>query len=174
MRRNEKGFIAIDLVIVVALTAIIAIGAGMTTMQIIDSSRLTGDWTTTIRQAQNLGYRLSQDALMAQTITISDDPETADVEFIIAYWKDWETGDTHDIRYVWFDSVDSLKKLKRIHVTKDKDGVEIDNETTLVADNIYTASLSWQDGMWTLTVEVRSGTKSATREYEITKRLQIV
>ena len=39
---------------------------------------------------------------MAQSINITDDPETADIEFTIMPWKDWETGDTHDICYVLF------------------------------------------------------------------------
>ena len=170
MRQNEKGFIIVNLAVVIAIAAIITLGAGMTTVQIIKGSQRTNDWATVVRQAQNVGYWVSEDALMAQTITIGDDPETANVEFIILSWKDWETGDVHDIRYVWFDSVDSLKKLKRTQVTKDRDGVEIENKTTLVADNIYTANLTWQDGMWRLSVEARSGEKRITREYEISQR----
>ena len=170
MRQNEKGFIIVNLAVVIAIAAIITLGAGMTTVQIIKGSQRTNDWTAAIRQAQNVGYWVSEDALMAQTITIGDDPETVNVEFIILSWKDWETGDVHDIRYVWFDSVDSLKKLKRTQVTKDRDGVEIENKTTLVADNIYTANLTWQDGMWRLSVEARSGEKRITREYEISQR----
>jgi len=172
MKRDEKGFILVNLAVVIAIVAMIAAGAGMTTVQVIKGSQRSSDWTTAVRQAQNVGYWVSEDALMAQTITISDDPETTDVEFIIVYWKDWETGDIHDIRYVWLDSADSLNKLKRKHLTRDRHGVEIGNKTTLVADNIYAASLSWQDGKWSLSVETRSGEKSATREYEISQRLE--
>jgi len=170
MRRDEKGFIIINLAVVLAISAIIAVGAGMTTVQIIQGSQRTNDWTAVVRQAQNVGYWVSEDALTAQTITISDDPETTDVEFIIVYWKDWETGDTHDIRYVWLDSADSLKKLQRKHLTRDKNGVTTANKTALIADNICTANLTWQDGAWRLSIEARSGDKSATREYEISQR----
>ncbi len=173
MKRDEKGFTIIDLVVVIAITAIIALGSGMTVVQIIKGSQRSNDWTTVVRQAQNVGYWVSEDALMAQTIAISDDPETGDIEFFTVYWKDWETGDTYDIRYVWLDSADSLKKLVRKQVSKDKDGVEISNKSTLVADNIYAATLSWQDGAWRLSVEARSGEKSTTREYEISQRLQV-
>jgi nitrogen fixation protein FixH len=51
------------------------------------------------------------------------------------------------------------------------DGVEVDNKTTLVADNIYAADFSPQDGIWKLSVETRSGDRSVTREYEIGYRL---
>ncbi len=173
MKRSEKGFTLIEVIISTALMAMIALGAGMTTMQIIQGSQQSSEWTTVVRQAQNAGYWVSEDALKAQTIAIGDDPETGDDEFIIVYWKDWETGDTYDISYVWLDSADSLKMLKRKQVIKDKDGVEIGNTTTLVADNIYTATLSWQSGAWLLSVEARSGDKSVTREYEISQRLQV-
>ena len=171
MKKGESGFSFIEVLVVIAISAMIVTGAGMTTVQIIKGSQHSSDWTTVIRQAQNVGYWVSYDALMAQTITIGDDPETGDNEFIIVYWKDWETGDTHDIRYVWLDSAYSLKKLSRKQVTKDKDGVEIGNKTTFVADNIYTASLSEQSGGWRLSVEARSGDKSVSREYEISRRL---
>lgn len=173
MKKGESGFTIIEVLVAIFISAIIATGAGMTTVQIIKGSQQSSDWTTVIRQAQNVGYWVSYDALMAQTITIGDDLETGDNEFIIVAWKDWETGDTHDIRYVWLDSADSLQKLSRKQVTKDKDGIEIGSKTTLVADNIYAATLSWQDGVWTLSVEARSGDKSVSREYEINQRLDI-
>ena len=172
MKRGEKGLTVVEVIVAVAISAIISATAVMTVAQIVRSSESNNDCTTTIRQAQNLGHWISQDVLMAQTITVGDDPETTtDVEFITSTWMDWETGDTYDIRYLWFDSADSLKGLKRNQVTRDEDDVEIDNRTTLVADNIYTADLSLQDGLWTLSVETRSGDKSVTREYEIGYRL---
>ena len=172
MKRGEKGFTLINLAVAIAISAIIAAGASMTTAQILKGSQQNSDWATAVRQAQNVGYWVSQDALMAQTINATDDPGTADEEFIIVNWKDWETGDTYDTRYIWLDSADSLKKLKRRKITQDKDGVTTGNVTTLVADNIYTANLSWQGGAWRLSVEAHSGEKSLTREYEICRRLE--
>ncbi len=171
MRRDEKGFSIISLAVAVAISAIIATGVGMTTVQILDVSRQSSDWATAVRQAQNVGYWVSQDALMAQTINATDDLGTTGEEFIIIAWKDWENGDVHDIRYFWLDSADALKKLKRQQITRDKEGVTTGNITTLVADNIYTADLSSQDDAWRLNVEARSGEKSLTREYEISRRI---
>jgi len=172
MRQSEKGFMLIELAVVVALTAILTLGAGMSVVQIITGSQRNEDGTTVVRQAQNVGYRVSHDALMAQTITIGDDPGTGDVEFIVLKWKDWESGETHEMSYIWLDSADSLKKLKKRHIVCDRDGVETGNTLTMVADNIYAASLSEQDGLWSLSVEARSGDKSAIRTYEINKRLE--
>ena len=66
-----------------------------------------------------------------------------------------------------------MKKLKRKQLTRDKDGLEIENRLTLIADNIYTANISWQGGMWELNVEARSGAESAIREFEISRRRQV-
>jgi len=125
-----------------------------------------------LRQAQSVGYWVSQDALTVSTIDIGDDPETAELEFISLFWKDWENGYTYDTRYLWFDSADSLKQLKRNQVVRDTGSVELSNTTALIADNIYSATLTPQTGSWRLTVETHSGDKSVTREYEISQRLQ--
>jgi len=173
MRRSEKGSIFINSLLAIAISAILAAGAGITISQMTTVTQSNNDRMTAVRQIQNVGYRFSQDAPMAQTVTAEDDPETTDTEFIILYWKDWETGDTYDIRYIWHDSTNSTKRLTRKQVTHDKDGVEIGNETTLIAFNIHTASLSWQDGAWRLSVEAYSEEKVLTREYKITQRLKL-
>ena len=170
MNSNEKGFALIELMVTIAISALIAVGAGMTVSQIIRGSQHGSDWTTAIRQAQNVGYWVSQDILMGESIAIGDNPETADIEFIDVYRKDWETGDTYEISYIYLDSVDSLKKLKRNQLICDKDGVATSNISTFIADNIYTANLSSQDGVWKLNVEVRSGERSVNREYQINQR----
>ena len=170
MKRHELGFAFTELLVVVAITSIITLGAGMSVVQIITGSRSTDDRATAVRQAQIVGYRVSRDALMAHTVRIGDDAGTADVEFLVFSWKDWETGEMHDISYIWLDSANSLKKLKSRHVVRDRDGVETGNTLAMVADNIYSANFSVQGGLWSLSVEARSGNKSVTRTYEISQR----
>ena len=171
MSQNEKGFSLLTLAVVVAIAAMIAAGAGMTTLQIIRGTERNEDHVKTIRQAHNLGRWFSRDALAAENITAGDDPETADDEFITIYWKDWESGDTLDIRYIWLDDIDSLKQINRNQVKRDKDGAVTENITALIADSIYSATLSQQDDTWVLNLETRSGQKSSAQEYRIVKRL---
>lgn len=170
--KDEKGYSLVELLVAISVSAVLAAGAGMTTFQIFRSSKQNNDWNVAVRQAQSLGQWVSQDALMVNTIDIGDDPETEDIEFISLFWKDWENGNTFNTCYLWLDSEDSLKQLTREQVTRDINGVEIGNTITLVADNIYSATLTPQTNSWRLTVETGSGTRSVTREYEISQRLQ--
>jgi prepilin-type N-terminal cleavage/methylation domain-containing protein len=170
--KREKGYALVEVLIAVSISAMLAVGAGMTTAQIFRSSRQNSDWNTALRQAQSVGYWVTQDVLTVSNVDIGDDPETTELEFITLFWKDWENGYTYDTRYLWSDSADSLKKLERNQVVRDSGGVEISNTTGLIADNIYSATLTPQTDSWRLTVETHSGNKSVTREYEISQRLQ--
>jgi type II secretory pathway pseudopilin PulG len=171
MRRKEKGFGLISLAVAIAIGSLIAAGAGMTCIQIIRGAERNNNHAEVIQQAHNLGRWFSRDAPMAENITFGDDPETGDDELLTIYWKDWESGDTYDIRYIWLDDVDSLKRLKRNQVMRDKDGDLAENITSLIACSIYSANLSQQDDTWILNVETHSGNKSSLQEYRTTQRL---
>jgi len=161
----------ISLAVTIAIAAIIAAGAGMTAVQVIRGTERNEDHAQVIQQAHNLGRWFSRDALMSEEITAGDDPETGDDEFITICWKDWESGDTFDTRYLWLDDVDSLKKVKRNQVKRDKDGAVTENATSFIAYGIYSANLSQQDNAWVLNVDASSGQKSSVQEYKVTKRL---
>lgn len=173
MIKGEKGFLIIDLAVAVAILALIAGSAGMIITQLLQITRSSSDFSTATRQAQNLGYRLNQDLLMASTVTTSDDPGTADVEFAIIDWKDWLSGDMYEARYVWQDAGASLKRAIRRLSVHDKNGLETGSASTLVADSIYSISLLLQSGVtWKLNIEARSGDKSVTREYQVDMRVE--
>ncbi len=171
MKRGEKGFTLIEVMVATTLAVILGAGITMTTAQTFNVSRRSNDWSTVVRQTQNVGYWIRQDALMAQSVNVTDDPETTDVEFITLGWKNWENGDTHNIRYILLDSTGSLKKIQRKELTRDNNNVEIGNETTFVADNINTANLSQQDGAWILYIEAVSGMNSTAKTYRLGYRL---
>ena len=173
MKRNQKGYLPIEMAIGLALIAMIAVGTAMTIKQMLDNYHSSMDRTTVIRQAQNVGYWVCQDAMMAQTIEIGDDSDTTDeTEFITIHWKDWESGDTFEFRYLWVDSDGAQNVLMRNKVIRDKNGVITSTALTLVADYINSAVLSEQAGGWKLSVQACSGDVSADREYTIVRRLE--
>ena len=173
MKRSERGFALIELIIATAIIALVVGAASMAVFQVVTATERNNDHMTAVRQTQNAGYWISRDTLMAQNIVTGDDPETPELEFITLNWTNWENGDIHEIVYIFEDMLDGLKKLKRHHLTHDADGGEIGNEMTLVAEYIDSASFSQQDGTWELTVQARSGTETETREYEVSPRVNI-
>ncbi len=171
MRSGEKGIGILTLIVIIAISAIIAGGAGMTTIQMMRSSKRNIGLSETVQQAHSLGRWFSRDVLESSNITAGDDAETEEEEIATMYWGDWESGGYYYIRYIWLDDVEPLKKVTRAEIQYDKEGGVTDNFTNLVAYGIYTANLTQQGDTWTLTVEARSGEKSSIQTYETAQRL---
>ena len=173
MKRGEKGFTLIEVAVVVFIMALIASGATMTIAQVLGITKDSNNRTTAIRQVQSAGYWISQDSLMAQSVTTVDDPETLEPEFITLSWTAWENSDVHKVVYTFEDMPTGLKKLKRQHLVYDINGLEIENDMMYIAQNIIdSASFSVEDGVWILSIGARSGTKTENREYEIIPRVE--
>ncbi len=82
MKRGERGFTLIELLLVIGLVALISGAASVTTIQVLTVTKSSNDHTVTIRQVQNAGHWISNDALMAANVVIDDDPQTAELEFL--------------------------------------------------------------------------------------------
>lgn len=154
--------------VTLAISCLIVAGAGISVIQIMKGTDLNMNRAEVIRQVSNLGRWFSRDTLTAKYIMAGDNPETEDNELATLYWKDWETGDTYNISYIWADDDDSLKKLLR---KEEIEGESPDTITTLVARSVYSAEISSNNATWTLTVETRSGGKASVQEYTSTQRL---
>ena len=173
MKRGEKGFTLIEVLVVTFIMALIASGATMTIAQVLGVTKSSNDRTTAIRQVQSAGYWISRDSLMAQSVTTDNDPETPELEFITLSWTAWENSDVHKVVYTFEDMPTGLKKLKRQHLVYDINGLEIENDMMYIAQNIIdSASFSVEDGVWILSIGARSGTKTENREYEIIPRVE--
>ncbi len=166
---REKGFALVELLVAIGIVALVAGGGSAATFQITRVSRQNNDVTTAIRQAQNVGYALSNDALAAMEITVS--PKNDGASFITMFWTDWETGELHETEYVWLSSSNSLHRIERESAVHALDGGQ-STSTTLIADNIEDVDCNLQaDGTWEIIVTARSGNKSATRRYQILPRI---
>lgn len=184
MKRSERGFTLVEILVVMAIVALIGGAASMATSQVITGTKRSNDHMTAIRQVQNAGYWISRDTLMAQSIVAGDDPETSEVtEFLILSWTLWDKDKDKDkkkdsmypiyhlVTYTFEDMADGLKKLERQHLI---DGVE--ETTTFVAERIVDSATSFseqEDGRWILTIQASQGTATETREYEVTPRVNM-
>jgi prepilin-type N-terminal cleavage/methylation domain-containing protein len=169
---RQAGFTLIGLLVTLAISALIAAGAGMTAVQTLKVTQASKEHTASARQAQNFGSLISQDLLMAETASTSDDPAAPEIEFITLQWKDVETGYVCEVSYIWLDSGDSTKKVVRHETIYDEEGIPTSNASTLIADHVFSASLSQQDEAFTLSVETKAGQQTETKQYDIIRRAE--
>lgn len=69
LKREERGFSLIELLIVIALTGIITAAITMTVFQVFNMNTRTSNRMTAVSQVQNAGKIVSEDILEAQNIT---------------------------------------------------------------------------------------------------------
>ena len=172
MIRQEKGSSLINLTVSLAIAVLIAAGAGITAVQILKGTERNENHARETQQTHNLGRWFSRDALMAENITAGDNPETPDDELLSMYWREWTSGDTYNVRYIWLDDFDSLKKVMRNQVTHDKEGTVTENKTSLIAHSISTANLSQQANTWVLNNEINQP-NHCMHEYRAAKRTNL-
>ena len=82
MISDQRGIALAGVLVATALAAIIALAACVTTAQVIRVSAQNEELNIAIRNAQNAGYVMSRDLLMAIDVSDADDPSTDETEFI--------------------------------------------------------------------------------------------
>ena len=184
MKRGERGFTLIEVLVVIAIVASITAAATMSTFQVFNVTRRSNDHVVAVRQVQNAGYWISRDALMAENIVVDNQTPS---NFLVLTWTEWsyEPGGVstyHEVTYSYSLqdlSSDVIWKLSREHSTYDADQ-EPESETNLVAEYIdYDPSMGFDGPTWAdyenppvLTVQITSslGEASETREYRVLPR----
>ncbi len=161
---NQKGLTLLELLAVMAISALIVAAVASGIHQLFTSSDRDSNYMAAFGQVQNAGSWVSHDAVMAQQVTVDSDPATP--EFITLVWLDWE-GDEHQVDYTLADADDGLKKLMRAYSVNGGSA-----ETVFVAGYIDSAntSCSWDGGMLTLVITAQVGEETATRTYNVKAR----
>ena len=173
MKQDEKGSTAVQLIVAVAIIALVGSAAAAATFQVLKGTERNGDHMTAARQVQNAGYWISRDAQMAQSV-IADNLTPPD--FLVLSWTEWDdAGDPtyHSVTYFLEDLADGTGKLKRSYWSSA--GA---NEQTLVAEHIYcysddpdrTSEVSYQSPVLTVRLTAFLEETSETREYRIIRR----
>jgi len=178
IKRDQRGFTLIELLLAIAIAALIASAATMAMFQVINVTKSSNDRLTVIRQVQNAGYYISQDAQMAEFVIIDDDWGTWDL--LLLTWTEEEEpyGENepwHEVRYYLGDVSGDIGKLRRSHLFSCPPYYE----NTVVAEYVYckgsdpdnTTRFSYQNSMLTAQITACLGEAEETKEYRVYRRL---
>ncbi len=169
---KENGFAIAEFLVALSLMGMISLGALMVTGQTLKVPGRASDWATAVRQAQNVGYWVSRDALMASTV-IGDDPDTTATEFITLSWKEFQSGVAYKVHYrlTWHD-MDERNWVERFVEVTPGSGPGSTGQT-LIAKNIDSAGYVLDPATYRikLTVQSSSGSRVISRDYKIDPRV---
>jgi prepilin-type N-terminal cleavage/methylation domain-containing protein len=163
LRKGQRGFTLIEVLIVIGLTGLIAAGLTTTIMQVLTMSHRTTNRMTAVRQVRQAGFWVSPDVMMAQNETLGEDSGFP----LTLTWIEWGTNDTHEVKYTLVDMSGGLKKLQREHyIDSDLDA------TTMVAEYIDSVHTSFvpAGGSFNFTVTATVGGQTETRVYKVKPR----
>jgi len=165
MKRGEKGFTLLEVLIGVAIMAIVVVAVAMTTTTLLLNEGQAAGQNTALPQVQNAGYWISRDVQMAGTVDF--DELEPDVFLSLDIPRDDKPDNDYTIDYV-FDG----DKLKR----QVYDSLGTLTSETFIAEYIDTSNTTFSAldadaGLYKLTVRASRDETGATRSYEISQRL---
>ena len=173
MREDEHGFSTIEIIVASLIISLIALGAMMTTFQVIRVTAQSDSHMTALQQVQNAGFWISRDAQMADNVTTDN---LSGTNFLVLSWTEVDDSDNttdHSVTYFFDELSGGIGRLKRNHSSSA--GL---NKETLVAqyisydpaDPVNTSNLSYTSPSLTLKLVAIFADASETREYQVSGR----
>lgn len=163
MKRREKGFTVLEVLIGVAIMAIVVVAVAMTTTTLLLNEGQAAGQNTALPQVQNAGYWISRDVQMARNV-VFDDPY-----FLLSLDIPVDTDENNDYTIDYLFDGDKLKR--RVY-----DSLGTLTSETFIAEYIDTSNTTFSAldadaGLYKLTVRASRDETGATRSYEISQRL---
>ena len=153
----------IELMMVIAVTALIAGSLTMTIMNMFNANLRASNHMAAVSQVEHTGFWVSPDVQMALSVNAS-----GGLGFRLTLTRvEGGTNDVHEVIYTLEDMPGGLKRLQREHYIES----ELDS-TIVVAEYIdpFQTNCVWDSGKLTFTVTATVGAQSETRVYEIEPR----
>jgi type II secretory pathway pseudopilin PulG len=132
MSQDERGFNTIEIIVVVLIISLIALGTGTTIFQVMRGTKQCDSHMTSLRQVQSAGYWITRDAQMADNVATDN---LGGTEFLVLGWTEVDDSENtidHSVTYFFEDLSEGIGTLKRNHSSS----AGLDNEI-LVAQYIY-------------------------------------
>ena len=176
LKKGERGFTLVELLITILLAGIVTAAVTGTTLYVLNVNAGTANRMTAVRQVRNVGFWVSPDFQMARNVVPENNPATPDL--LTLTWTEFGEASncTHTVIYTLEDMSGGLKRLKRAHYI----GSDLDS-ITIVAEYIDPDQTSIDPGTpcsfpvcgafsYTLEVTATVGGQSETREYKVKPR----
>jgi len=151
----------------------IALGAMMTTFQVIRVTAQSDSYMTALQQVQNAGFWISRDARMADNVTTDN---LSGTNFLVLSWTEVDDSDNttdHSVTYFFDELSGGIGRLKRNHSSS----AGLNNETLVAqhisydpADPVNTSNVSYTSPSLTLKLVAIFADASETREYQVSCR----
>ena len=168
INKKQRGFTLIELLIAIAITSVITGGITTAIFQTFTVNARTSSHMTAVRQVQNAGHWISQDAQMAQEVLPSG---ATGFNPLTLTWTEWVDSTENVVTY----SITVDDELKRSH--SEDGGAPIEMIVARYIDLTNTSCLVTADGVLVVTITAAVGdypeTVSETRVYEVTPRPNI-
>lgn len=166
LKRGQRGFSLVELVIVVALAGIVGVAITATAFQVFTFSTRTSNQMTAIRQVQQAGFWVSPDVMMSDPDEVDVDPGGG--KFLVLGWT--HNGTVHEVDYILENiPFTDVARLTREHYVDSA----LDSITT-IAEYIDPTMTSFDpvgDGAYDFTVFARVGDQTESRVYEVKPRV---
>ena len=161
MKRGQKGFTLVEVLVVVAILGVIAVPLAYTTITLLTNPARSNDENVVLQQVRNVGDRISRDVQMARTVTLGEPGVFLRLDIPM------DNNPEHDYTIDYLFDGDKLKRQKH-----DSFGTS----ETFIADYIDTANTSFSTvdatvGLHRLVVRAIRGEAQITLKYEASQRL---
>lgn len=160
LKKGERGFSLVELVIVVALAGLVGAAITATAFQVFTFNTRLSNQMTAIRQVQQAGFWVSPDVMMAEPDKITYNASSE--KFLVLGWTAYNDTE-YEVDYILQNGVLSRQRYTKPAVVPDY--------TTVVAEYISSASFVQYGSAYNFTVTATVGEQTEMRTYEVKPRV---